>query len=198
MGIIKRVFSQRFVDHLIQAILIFVSVFLAFWLNRYQVIYKETYLTTRANYAIMKEMKNNLQILEILHENRKDLVIGQKETLSKSSTFEGFNQFKLAGHEKGFMRTVLSKSALSLINESRVNIDISLRQQLNKVYEHQQVYTKAESKLFDDFLNSFEIHNKENTIASHYIFYSLLGDLWSKEVTLINSLKEAIENLEKG
>lgn len=197
MGILKRVFSQRFVDYLIQALFIFISVFLAFWLNQYQANYQEAYMTTRAELSILKEMKSNLHILEILHENRKPLIIGKKETLGKLDTYKYFNQFKLVGHEKGFMRTVLSKSSLSLINANIVNIDISKRQQLNKVYEEQQGYTNAERKLFDDFLNSFEIQKSENTMASHIIFYNLLSDVWSKEVTLINSLKEAIAKLEK-
>ncbi len=197
MGTIKKFFKQNFVDYLIQAILIFLSVFLAFWLNQYQAIYKEAYMTNRAELAILKEMKNNLLILEILHENRLPLVIGKKETLGKLKAYKSFNQFKLAGHEKGFMRTVLSKSAISLINANNVNIDISIRQQLNKIYENQEVYTTAERKLFDEFLNSFEIKKSENTKASYLIFYSLLGDVWSKEVTLINSLKEAIEKLEQ-
>ncbi|MFK7979308.1 MAG: hypothetical protein AB8G86_04965 [Saprospiraceae bacterium] len=198
MEIIKKVFREKFVDYLIQALFIFLSVFLAFWLNQYQAIYKEAYMTTRAELAILKEMKNNLFILEILHENRLPLVLGEKETLDQLETYKAFSQYKLVGQEKGFMRTVLSKSALSLINANNVNIDISRRQQLNKVYEHQQVYTNAERKLFDDFLNSFEVKDPENTRASYSIFYRLLGDIWSKEVTLINSLKEAIAKLEEG
>lgn len=188
--------NQRIIDYIIQALFIFLSVFLAFWLNRYQAIYKETYLTTRAEIAILQEMKSNLQILEILHEKRLTLMVGKEQTLNQLDTYKSFNQSNLVGQDRRFMRTVLSKSALSLINANNVNIDISVRKNLNQVYEHQQVYTKAENKLFDDFLNSFEVQKEENTKASYLIFYNLLNDVWGKEVTLINSLKEGITQLE--
>ena len=118
MGTLKKVFSQRLVDYLIQALFIFLSVFLAFWLNQYQAIYKETYMTTRAELAILKEMKSNLHGLEILNKNRIPLVMGKKETLDQLRTYKNFARYNLIGHEKGFIRTGLSKSALSLINVS--------------------------------------------------------------------------------
>ena len=41
MQLNKLSLSQRIIDHLIQAILIFISVFMAFWLNDYQLQQKE-------------------------------------------------------------------------------------------------------------------------------------------------------------
>lgn len=188
--------NQRLTDYLIQAFFIFSSVFLAFWLNRYQELYKEAYKTTEAKIAILREMKENLHMLEILHQERVPLIMGKKEGLSKLDTYKYFNQFNLPGGDKGITRAVFSKSAINLINGSNVNINIDLRQKLNQVYDHQRLFTEAESKLLDDFLNSFEVKKEENVIASYIIFYDLLGDVWGREATLINSMKEAIAELE--
>jgi hypothetical protein len=194
---IKNAFSQKLGDYLIQAIFIFISVFLAFWLNEYQAKYKEAQRTVKAELAILKEMKKNLHILEIMNANRIDMIQGENETFNQSDIYKFFNLSKVVGYNRGSVRATLSKSAISLINSENINIDIDRRRQLNSVYQHQQEYEEAQKKLFDEFLISFEVKKTENVGASYVIFYTLAKRLWSREVTLIHSLKEAIAELEQ-
>lgn len=56
--------NQRLVDHLIQATLIFASVFLAFWLNEYLLEKNEIKYSEEIKNAILIEMKRNLSVLE--------------------------------------------------------------------------------------------------------------------------------------
>ena len=48
--------SQRFSDHLIQAVFIFTSVFLVFWLNGYIIEQNEKQAANIAQEAIIEEM----------------------------------------------------------------------------------------------------------------------------------------------
>lgn len=197
MRTIKLKLSERIVDHLIQAALIFLSVFMAFWLSDYQVRQEKMRVTEKAKAAILKEMKQNLNLLEQIMPLHIELISGKEEVLSNLGTYKSFNISNLPGYNKGTTRSSipLSKSALSLINESSVNIDIDTRMQINKTYETQIALEHATTKLFDDFLKNSTLNDNDKAAYNYVLFYDLYGDFFGRETALIHSLKESIEVL---
>lgn len=76
--------SARIADHIINAILIFASVFLAFWMNELRIEKKENELTKDAKKAILTEWKINLIIIERSNSYHEEILKKGAESILKN------------------------------------------------------------------------------------------------------------------
>ncbi len=190
--------NNRITDHLINAFLIFASVFLAFWLNEIRIENKEVQITKDAKNAILTEFKINLLVLErwapyheaILKKGR-DSVLGNLANIKK------FDPNSIPGLSKGIQREILTSNGWSLIDDRQINLDIKTRMLINQIYEQQKFVTNATSKLANDFLMQRELFDESKTKENYFMFYTLLGELLGQETAMIHRLKYAIEEFEK-
>lgn len=190
--------SNRITDHIINAILIFASVFLAFWMNEKRGEKKELELTQIAKATIVSELKSNLNILEKwapYHRNIYD--IGIDSILNNIETISRFDLGIIPGFENGIQREIITTNGLELIKDGRVNFDIRTRISINRIYEQHHYVLDATNKITDDFLTQREIYDDKKNKENYLMFYSLVGELWGQENALIGRLKEEIPDLEK-
>ena len=190
--------TDRIIDHLINAILIFASVFIAFWMNEIREKKSQNEYTNNAKEAILSELKNNLSVLERWTPYHKEILDKRdKLSLTNIDTAQGFRYEKIPGLNNGIQREIITNSGWSLLMDKQVSLDIKTKMLINKTYEQQEYVTNASSRITNDFLNSREIFDNTKTIQNYMIFYSFLGELWGQEVAMIESLKYTISEMEE-
>ena len=190
--------SKRLSDHIINAVLIFASVFLAFWMNEVREERKAIDVTHDARMAILAELKINLIILERwtpYHENA--LALGIDSVLHNVDTIGPFNWGKLPGLDNGILREIISSNARDLIKDPQVQFDIQTRMIIGHIYEQHEYVTRAVRKITDDFLTQRALFDETKTHENYTLFYSLLGELIGQEKAFMARLKETIAELEK-
>jgi len=187
--------SQRISDHLIQAVLIFASVFFAFWLNEYRIEKNENQYSKQAQETVLKELKNNLRILEkwtpyhkVISDTTLQVLMTQIDTISN------FVPDRLYDSEKGIQREFITDYARHLINQ--LKMDLETKMLINRIYE-QQKYVKT---AFDDFFGLLKQREKhrENLVKENYIlFYQFITEVYWQEKAMIEQYKIVIDKLEK-
>lgn len=190
--------TSRVADHLINAALIFTSVFLAFWMNDVRDEKQSADLTSTAKNTIIKELKSNLHILERWAPYHKN-ILDQGESFfeNDADTIERFDLRKIPGLDKGIQREIISNYGLALVEDGRIHLDINTKILVHRIYKQHEYVLKATSKITDDFLRQRELLDKTKAEENYLIFYSLVGELWGQEIALMERLQEAIQELEK-
>lgn len=189
--------GARVVDHLINAILIFTSVFLAFWMNEVRARKQSVDLTKEAKTAILTEFKINLQVLERWAPYHKEILEKGEEFITNQ--VDALDQFELSlipGLSNGIQREILTSNGWSLIDDQQINFDLKTRLLVNQIYEQQKFVTKATSKITDDFLMAREVFDNTKVKENYLMFYSLIAELWAQEEALIKRLRESINDIE--
>ena len=192
MELKKLKFSERIIDYFIQAIFIFISVFLAFWLNNYQAKQDENSRTEKAKQVIIAELEANLKILERNAPYHKLLYTYKDEFLeNKLDTITYFRMKELPKYEHGFEPITLTKNTLVLANDSRVNLKAENIVTLNRLSKEIANTQKSASQLTDFILSPKRLEYYEK----YEEFYIIIGRLWRDEDNLIASLKSTIQSL---
>ena len=190
--------SKRVADHLINAILIFASVFLAFWMNDIRTERNEIELTKDVKRAILVQFKLNLIILERWAPYHEDIIKrGAEEFLETIDTVSRFDLGLIPGLNNGIQNEILMTNGWVLIGDQQINFDIETRLLINQIYEQQRLVTEATRKITDDFLTQVELFDETKVKGNYLMFYSLLDRLCEQEKSMIIRLKEAINELEK-
>jgi hypothetical protein len=189
--------SKRVADHLINAILIFASVFLAFWMNDIRTERNKIELTKDAKRAILVQFKLNRIILERWAPYHEDILKrGAEEFLKNIDTVSRFDLELIPGLNNGIQNEILMSNGWVLVDDQQINFDIETRLLTNQIYEQQRLVTEATRKITDDFLTQIELFDETKAKANYLMFYSLLDRLWEQENAMIIRLKEAINALE--
>ena len=188
--------SNRYIDHLINAILIFASVFMAFWMNEIREKKTQIEYTDKAKEAVLSELKSNLAVLERWTPYHKNILKARKELIFKNDTIQGFKIASIPKLNNGIQREIITNSGWGLLVDKQVNFDIQTKLLINRIYEQQEYVTNATSRITNDFFNSREIFDTTKTKENYLIFYSFLGELWEQERAMIEGLKYTIEELE--
>ncbi len=119
--------SQRINDHLIQAVLIFASVFFAFWLNEYRIERNKNQYSKQAQETVLKEMQNNLRILESWAPYHKSISDSALQVLEvQIDTISNFVPSRLYDSEKGIQREFITDYAWHLINQLKMDLETKM------------------------------------------------------------------------
>ena len=185
--------SQRISDHLIQAVFIFASVFLAFWLNAYLMDQNEKQAAKIAQEAIIEEMNWNLKILEKWTPYHKEL-FDKAELLvfNELDTIKAFNPGRIVDPDKGIIREALIDNAWNLLNQNQVKMDLHSKMEINRIYN-------VNKAIFEitDFLKQRETLREDFVKENYIMFLRLLGELYGQESAMIREQKLVLTEIEK-
>lgn len=187
--------SQRISDHLIQAVLIFASVFFAFWLNEYRIEKSESQYSKQAQETVLNELKVNVRILESwapYHKNISDTAL--QVLMTQIDTISSFIPGRLYDSNKGIRREFTTDYAWHLINQ--LKMDLETKMLINRIYEQQKYVETA----FDDLFGFLKQREKlrENLVEENYIlFYQFITEVYWQEKAMIKQYKIAITELER-
>lgn len=188
--------SQRALDHLIQAILIFGSVFLAFILNERRINHRQTIETEKALKSIVHEIETNLYILEKWYPFHQQ-VLQNTEELLESDTLQFLNEFDLdlvIGDSTSLMKQFITRHAWNYINEQNINFDLQTRIDVIMVYQQQEFVERSLNNLSALFFER-EMHNPNKTEENYKIFYQYFSEFFGQEHAMIGSYKYRLERL---
>lgn len=191
---IKINISKRLADHLIQALLIFLSVFVAFWLNDYRHAQIEEEKSKLALEFVRTEMQNNLRILEDWTPYHAELVARTQNIIDKQKdTLIFFDLAKITDSEKGIFRSILTRDASKFI-DGDTKMDQKVALLIVGTYE-QQLYVENALKDVLDFLKEREIYDNEMAKTNYLAFHELISELHSQDMAMIEGYKYGIKGI---
>lgn len=184
--------SERVVDHSIQGVLIFASVFLAFWLNDYRVQVGERRATQDALEAVINEVETNRRILERwapYHKEISEKLETQLKAVSGGS--EPFDPYVFLD-ERGIFREILTYDSWEYLRQSDVRLDLETRLAVNRVFR-QQEYVENAVRAAVHFLNERELFDPEKSEENLVMFHRLITDLYYQQVALLETYRRFLD-----
>lgn len=143
--------NQRISNHLIEAILIFTSVFFAFWLTEYRESRDDASTLEISLQHIASEMKYNHKRVEIIFEYHSNLINEiDSLKLQRSSEWE-----KLKGSDlenwNGIQIPMLRSTAYQTFLNSNIidNADFELAKSLADIYNSQSIIERLDNSFFE-------------------------------------------------
>jgi hypothetical protein len=184
--------------HLIQAILIFASVFMAFWLNEYRLKQIQKNETARALEAVVDEVESNLDILERWAPYHKSMLERLEDLFEKDSVrhLAHFNPAILSDNYIGFMREILTRHAWDFIHAQNIQFDLETRLDIIMVYEQQKFVDKSLDRLIEMNYQR-QTFDPEKMVENYQLLHSMLGDLWGQEVAMIENYRYRLDRIKK-
>nr|MBS0037886.1 hypothetical protein [Saprospiraceae bacterium] len=186
---------SRISDHIIQGVLIFASVFLAFLLNEVRVNQIERNEAERVLNAVIGEIQSNLDILERwaprhleLSEKTKHLIDASGDELSE------FRLDELDTEGRGILREILTYDGWDFLRYNDAKIEINKRLQIYRIYRQQEYVDQAVNNTIE-FLADRTLMDPELALENHYIFYRLITELYYQELAMIKNYKLVLEKL---
>ena len=148
-------FSQRFTDHLIQAVLIFTSVFLAFWLTEIREGQKTKGVVRAALENVASEMNHNHNRMVTAYLYHIEMIM-QMDSL-RTNQPENFNKYygyQLKGW-KGIQLPGLRSSAFQTLLNSGVVEDIPFEiiKSTSNIYNSQSAIQRLDDTMLEKILN---------------------------------------------
>ena len=187
--------SERIIDHLIQAVLIFISIFLAFWLNNYQAKQEANEMTEKVKAVVLEELQQNLIILKRNTDYYKEIYHKSEDFLENGlDTLDGFSIGYFPGYTHGFEIFVLSGHTLSLANDPRVNLDVEDIAHLNRIKEELESF-KVTMNDFHNFMNNKRNSDELTTIEKYYRFTFHLSHLSAHGGVLMSNMEKTKQSL---
>lgn len=148
-------FSQRFTDHLIQAFLIFTSVFLAFWLTEIREEQKTKEVVRAALENIASEMNHNHNRMVTTYLYHLEM-IKQMDSLSTNhpENFKKYYGYQLKDW-KGVQIPMLRSSAFQTLLNSGVIEDIpfDIIKSISNIYNSQSAIQRLDDSILEKILN---------------------------------------------
>ncbi len=185
--------SERVIDHSIQGVLIFASVFLAFWLNDYRVQVGERRATQAALEAVINEVNTNREILERwapYHQEIRERLETQPEAGSERDG--PFNPYVFVD-ERGIFREILTHDSWEYLRQSNVRLDLETRLAVNRVFR-QQEYVDNAVRAAVHFLSARELFDPERSEENMVIFHRLITDLYYQQVAMMENYGRFLED----
>lgn len=186
--------SRRVADHLIQGVLIFASVFLAFWLNDYRISVSERQATERALEAVVNEVTENREVLHRWAPYHREIA---EQVLTRLQSEDGdeapFSPYDYID-ERGIFREILTYDSWDYLRQGEVNLDLEIRLTVNRVFRQQEYVDRAVRNTVD-FLNSRELFDADRSQENAVIFYRHVADLHGQQVAMLESYDRFLEEM---
>lgn len=179
-------------DHGIQGVLIFASVFLAFWLNDYRVQVGERQATRAAMTAVVNEVAANKAILERwapYHREISERVQAQLDATGPPPAT--FSPYELMD-ERGIFREVLTYDSRDYLAQSNVRLDLDTRLAVNRLFRQQEYVDRAVRETVA-FLNARELFDPGRSEENRVLFYRLITDLYYQQAAILESYERFLE-----
>jgi hypothetical protein len=184
--------NERVVDHLIQGVLIFASVFLAFWLNDYRIQVGERRATQAAMEAVINEVETNRGILERWSPYHREISERlEAHALAGGSESGPFNPYAFMD-ERGIFREILTYDSWEYLRQSDVRLDLETRLAVNRVFR-QQEYVENAVRAAVSFLGERELFDPARSDENQVIFHRLITDLYYQQVALLETYGRFLE-----
>mgnify|MGYP000433109933 CR=1 FL=1 len=186
--------SQRIVDHLIQAILIFASVFLAFWLSDYRQDQNDKKLVQTALESVLNEISSNLGVLERLIPNL-ETTISELDSFMENypDTLTYFDPTLISGGNLRF-NELLTNDSYQYLNQNNIFVDIQRRLLINRVYKQQEYVEDAIQDLMV-FFKERELFDPKKTEENYVLYDWKVREIEGQTSAMINTYKYALEEL---
>lgn len=184
--------SERVVDHSIQGVLIFASVFLAFWLNDYRVQVGERRATEAALEAVINEVETNRGILERWAPYHQEIREKLETQLEAGNGGGPFNPYVFMD-ERGIFREILTYDSWEYLRQSNVRLDLETRLAVNRVFR-QQEYVDNAVRAAVHFLSARELFDPERSEENMVIFHRLITDLYYQQVAMMENYGRFLED----
>ena len=190
----NRKFSRRLLDHSIQGILIFASVFVAFWLSDFRQKQEEKSTSRAAVESVINEIKQNLAILNTWTPRHGEMLERSEEFLINSlDTATIFNPWQF--NDGPFMSEIITYDSWDIIRQTNPQMDLGTRLLINRIYRQQEYVDKALQNLVSDFLTQREIYDPNKVRENYILFHMLIGDLWGQGDAMIREYEFALKEL---
>ncbi len=192
----------RLLDHTIQGILIFASVFLAFWLNDYRLQVQEERATVTALRAVMEEVETNQAILQrwapyhLEIRERLEAFLADEDPAEGDGGLPGLEAFRPWEFldERGIFQEILTHDSLETLRQTEVRMDIRDRMAINRIFR-QQEYVDGAVRSAVEFLGSREAFRDELAGENYVIFYRLISDLYFQQQALLHNYELLLQQL---
>ena len=193
---VRSLLNSRILDHLINAFLIFASVFLAFWLNDFRQKQIQAGDSESAMEVIINEVENNLAILERWTPYHLEMLERLEELFAVDSVqfIEYFDPSVLVDDYKGIMREILTRHAEALINSPSIQFALEDRMDVIMIYQQQKYVENALQRLIE---MSYEraAMNPDRVVETYRVFYAMLSDLYGQEEAMIQNYQMRLDRL---
>jgi hypothetical protein len=192
--------SARVTDHLIQGVLIFASVFLAFWLNDYRLQVGERRATAAAMEAVVAEVAANRAILERwapYHLEISRALEGRLQAgLEGQGRREGFDPHAYMD-DRGIFQEILTYDSWDYLRQADVRLGIDTRLAVNRIFRQQEYVDRGVREVVS-FLNERALFDPGRAGENLVMFYRLITDLYFQEVAMIQSYDRFLERHSGG
>lgn len=191
---IKLSISKRISDHLIQAVLIFASVFLAFWLSDYRQKQSEKQQVKNAIDAVFNEVSINKGVLERLMPTLQNTINRTEHFLENSlDTVTVFNDYYLTGNELRF-NELITDDSYQYLNQNNIYIAIEKRLLINRIYKQQEFVISAINELVQ-FYKQRELFDSDKTTENYIIFYRNVREIEGQVAAMLTEYNYALSEL---
>jgi len=192
---IKVRISKRISDHLIQAFLIFTSVFLAFWLSDYRQKQIENQLSKNALEAVAAEVGANKGVLKRLIPTLENTINKTEYFLEHSlDTVTIFDNYYLTEGKLRFNELLTNDSYLYL-NQNNIFVEIDKRLLINRIYKQQEFVMSAINELIA-FYKQRELFDSSKVSENYIIFYRNIREIEGQIIAMIREYEVALNILE--
>jgi hypothetical protein len=182
-------------DHLIQAVLIFTSVFLAFLLSDYRQKQNENQQTKNAIEAVTNEVLSNKGVLERLMPNLQNTIKKTELFLENSlDTVKVFNDNYLTNGKLRF-NELLTNDSYMYLNQNNIFVEIDKRLLINRIYKQQDYVISAINELVD-FYKQRELFDRNKTTENYIVYYRNIREIEGQIDAMIREYSLAINALE--
>jgi len=186
--------SKRMSDHLIQALLIFMSVFLAFWLSDYRQKQIEKQQVNTAIEAVINEVSKNKGVLQRVMPALQNTIERTEAFLENSlDTVKGFNEYYLTAGELRF-NELLTADSYHYLNQNNIYIAIEKRLLINRIYKQQEYVESAIDELIR-FYKQRELFDPDKTTENYIIFYTIIREMEGQIAAMMREYEFALDIL---
>jgi len=204
---IKFKLSSRIKDHLIQAFLIFASVYFAFYINN---ISENRKINRKKNFAIesiRNELYRNSAIIEAWHkrhvqikEKIEEIGSGKNDSLKSELLKYEFLNLGVLTNNESLIYSLLTNTAWETSKSTGIisEFDFNSTEILANAYSLQYHLTEKTLAGITDFYFSLDAHNMEDIDAILVQFKLRFDELTGQELILKNQYEEAIKSINKA
>jgi hypothetical protein len=197
----KWTLSERVVDHSIQALLIFASVFLAFWLNDYRIQVGEQRATEAVVEAVVSEISANKAVLERWAPYHREISERLEARLRDGADDDPgqWEPFQPQAYldQRGIFQEILTYDSWEHLRQSDLRLDIQRRLAVNRIFRQQEYVDEAVREVVG-FLNGRELFDPALAQQNHIMFYRLMTELYHQEMALLENYRRFLEEFEGG
>lgn len=190
-------YTRRFSDHVIQGVLIFTIVLVAFWLNDFRQKQEEKRTSRAAVESVINEIKQNLAILNTWTPRHGEMLKRSEKFLMNSlDTATLFNLWQF--RDGPFMSEIITYDSWDIIRQTNPRIDLDTRLLINRIYRQQEYVDRALQSLVDDFLTQRELYDPNKVRENYILFHMLIGNLWGQGEAMIREYEFALKELKSN